>query len=110
VRIGDPAISREEGEHLLFAQLNAIFLPGTRALCPGLQGGELAAITDFSFNLGLTRLKQSTLRKRLLVGDLDAAADELRKWVRGGGRILPGLVQRREAEALLLTNGGELSI
>jgi lysozyme len=105
VRLGDPSISQEIGERMLLDQLNKIYVPGTRHLCPSLDGAALAAISDFSFNLGLTRLKGSTLRKRLLEGDLEAAATELRKWVRGGGRVLPGLVARREAEAALLTGG-----
>lgn len=78
------------------------FAAGTLALCPGLSGNRLAAIADFAFNLGLTRLAGSTLRRRVLDGDMDGAATELRKWVRGGGRVLPGLVLRREAEAALL--------
>lgn len=36
---------------------------------------------DFAFNLGLARLKTSTLRRRPLAGDLAGAAAELRKWV-----------------------------
>ena len=78
------------------------FALGTLKLCPGLSGGRLAALADFSYNLGLTRLKGSTLRRRVLAGDGDAAVVELRKWVRGGGRVLPGLVLRRAAEARLL--------
>ncbi|MDP4300333.1 lysozyme [Leptothrix discophora] len=78
---------------------------GTTRLCPGLSGDPLAAIADFAYNLGLTRLAGSTLRRRLREGDMAGAADELRKWVRGGGRVLPGLVRRREAEAVLLNRG-----
>lgn len=78
------------------------FAAGTLTLCPGLSGNRLAAIADFAFNLGLTRLAGSALRRRVLDGDMDGAATELRKWVRGGGRVLPGLVLRREAEAALL--------
>lgn len=83
------------------------FIRGTLALCPTLADNPhaLAAIADFSFNLGLCRLKASTLRRRLNAGDIDGAGRELRKWVFGGGRKLPGLVLRREAErALLLRN------
>ena len=80
----------------------ARFAAGTLKLCPSLAGDQLAAIADFAYNLGLTRLKASTLRRKLLAGDLDGAADELAKWVRGGGRVLPGLVLRRQAEAALL--------
>lgn len=61
-----------------------------------------AAIADFTFNLGASRLRASTLRRRINEGDWDAACDELRKWVNGGGRRLPGLVLRREAEIRLI--------
>ena len=69
------------------------FAAGALKLCPGLAGDSLAAIADFAYNLGLTRLKASTLRRRLLVGDVPGACDELAKWTRGGGRVLPGLQQ-----------------
>lgn len=61
-----------------------------------------AAIADFVFNLGPTRYKASTLRRRVGAEDWAGAREELRKWVWGGGRKLPGLVLRREAEAALL--------
>lgn len=80
----------------------AHFVSGTRILCPGLDGDALCAIADFAYNLGLGRLKASTLRQRLNAGDRAAARAELSKWVRGGGRVLPGLVLRRAAEAALL--------
>lgn len=80
------------------------FLVATKKLCPNLEGKRLEAIADFSYNLGLGRLKASTLRKRLLAEDWSGAATELRKWVNGGGRKLKGLVLRREAEILLLTS------
>lgn len=78
------------------------FVAGTLRLCPGLEGNRLAAIADFAYNLGLTRLAGSTLRRKVNAGDWQGAAAELAKWVRGGGRILPGLVLRRQAEIALL--------
>lgn len=81
------------------------FVRATRALCPFLDGDQLCAIADFAYNLGTGRLKASTLRRKLNDGDIDGAADELRKWVNGGGRRLPGLVLRREAERNLLLKG-----
>jgi len=78
------------------------FARGTLALCPNLTDRQLCAIADFAYNLGLGRLRSSTLRKRLNEGDMEAAKIELRKWVRGGGRVLPGLVRRRAAESALL--------
>lgn len=61
-----------------------------------------AAIADFCFNLGSSRYKASTLKRRIDSGDWEGARDELAKWVWGGGRKLPGLVARRAAEAGLL--------
>lgn len=84
-------------------ELDAIkFARSTRALCPFLDGDQLCAIADFAYNLGVGRLKTSTLRRKLNAGDIDGAANELRKWVNGGGRKLPGLVLRREAEISML--------
>lgn len=74
-------------------------------LCPVLpQHGErkTAAIADFAYNLGATRLAGSTLRRKVNAQDWPAAQAELRKWVFAGGKKLPGLVLRREAEARLL--------
>ena len=64
--------------------------------------GRAAADADVAANLGLTRLRASTLRKRVLAGDRAGARREIVKWVRGGGRVLPGLVARRNAEAALI--------
>lgn len=80
----------------------ARFAKATLLLCPTLDGDGLAAIADFSYNLGVGRLKASTLRRKLNGGDYDGARRELMKWVRGGGRVLPGLVTRRAVEAALL--------
>jgi lysozyme len=67
--------------------------------------GRLAAIVDFTFNLGAGRLQVSTLRRRINQRDWPSAARELRRWVYGGGKVLPGLITRRDAEvALLLRN------
>lgn len=72
--------------------------------CPRLvlNDNRLAAITDFTYNLGAGALQNSTLRKRLNQQDWISAKKELMKWVHGGGRVLPGLVKRRELEAKLL--------
>jgi lysozyme len=63
---------------------------------------RLAAIVDYTFNLGAGRLQASTLRRRINERDRAAAQREIRRWAYGGGNVLPGLVARREAEAELL--------
>jgi lysozyme len=80
-----------------------VYLPQVLRRCPGIDSPErLAAILDFCYNLGGGNLGASTLRKRINAGLWGDVPDELRKWTRGGGRVLQGLVLRREAEATLI--------
>ena len=97
-------ITMEEGEAYLAADM-AYALRATLRFCPVLATepeGRLAAIVDFTFNLGAGRLQTSTLRRRINQQDWSSTALELRRWVYGGGKILPGLVTRRDAEIALL--------
>lgn len=66
------------------------------------QKGRFIAIVTFALNLGARRLQTSTLRRRVNQRDCAAASQELRRWVYGGGKVLPGLLARREAEISLL--------
>lgn len=103
VQLTDPPITRERAEALLLWMVRTKYLPSVVALCPGARDpGRLAALIDFTFNLGSGNLRASTLRKRVNAGDWDQVPTELRKWVRGGGRVLRGLVLRREAEIELV--------
>lgn len=80
------------------------YMASTLALSPVLAAHpqRLGAITSFVFNLGAGRYRASTLRRRINAQDWAGAREELTKWVRGGGRVLPGLVRRRAAEAAYL--------
>jgi lysozyme len=100
-----PPITEAEAESYLAADLRTA-LNATLRYCPVLATepeGRLAAIVDFTFNLGAGRLQTSTLRRRVNQRDWIAAGQELRRWVYGGGRVLPRLLARREAEAHLLS-------
>lgn len=99
-----PPITEAEAEAYLARDLQSA-LAATLRYCPALATepeSRLAAIVDFTFNLGAGRLQTSTLRRRINQRDWTAAATELRRWVYGGGKVLPGLVTRREAEVSLL--------
>jgi len=63
--------------------------------------GQFDALVSFVFNLGAGNLHSSTLLKKLNAGDYSGAAEEFPRWVNAGGKKLPGLVQRREAEKAL---------
>ncbi|MDC6212472.1 lysozyme [Ralstonia solanacearum] len=99
-----PPITQAQAEAYLAADF-VVALNAVLRFCPVLATepeGRLAAIVDFTFNLGAGRLQTSTLRRRINQRDWIAAAAELRRWVYGGGKVLPGLAARREAEVDLL--------
>ena len=66
-----------------------------------LKQNQFDALVSFAFNVGLGALQRSTLRRKINRGDIEEAALEFPKWKRAGGRILPGLVRRRAAEAIM---------
>jgi lysozyme len=59
---------------------------------------EYDAYVQFSYNVGGGAFCSSTLVKKLNREDYVGACSELLRWTRAGGRELPGLVKRRQAE------------
>jgi len=104
VTMRDATISREVALGWLISELESNYMAGVLKASPSLikEPVALGVMTDFAYNLGVGRYRASTLRKRVDVQDWNGAATELHKWVYGGGKKLPGLVRRRQAEVDLL--------
>ena len=99
-----PPINEVEAEAYLAQDLMTAMKAPVK-YCPVLSTepeSRLAAIIDFTFNLGAGRLQTSTLRRRVNQRAWPGAASELKRWVYGGGVVLPGLVIRRAANAALI--------
>lgn len=62
---------------------------------------QFNALVSFSFNVGVSALRSSTLLKLLNTCDYMGAAKEFAKWDKAGRRTLPGLTRRRKAESEL---------
>jgi lysozyme len=91
--------SKEEVDGILRNDL-ARFERGVAQYCPvSLSQGQFDALVSFSFNVGLGTLQRSTLRQKILRGD--AAEDEFLRYTIGGGKVLKGLVNRRNDERAL---------
>lgn len=103
VKLSDKPISEPAADAMMMQDANA-FAVAAANLSPLLWFSEdrLSAVADFCYNLGTTRYKASTLRRKINAGDFAGAEAEFHKWVWGGGKKLPGLVSRRAAEAVLL--------
>jgi lysozyme len=61
---------------------------------------KFASLCDFCYNLGLGNLKSSTLLRKIKAGaSTEDIQEQFRRWVYAGGKVLKGLVKRREWEA-----------
>jgi lysozyme len=102
VTLSDAAISKDEAEALLIWMINTVYLPAVIKLCGGINTPDrLAAIIDFTFNLGSGTLAASTLRKRINAGKWSDVPTQLLKWNKAAGIALLGLTHRRMAEGTL---------
>jgi len=98
--------SKEELVEIFKSDL-AHFERGVLRLAPNLSGhqGAFDACVSFSFNAGLGNFQRSTIRMKINREEWEEAAEAFMAWTKGGGKVLPGLVKRREAEkALFLTS------
>ena len=67
-----------------------------------LNSNQYAACISFIYNLGFGNFRSSTLRAKIANDPDDPAiADQFLRWTKAGGKVLDGLVRRREAEAKL---------
>lgn len=110
VTLQDAPMDEPAARALLVSELMHRYAPGVIRQCPILltlamtasDWGKLNAIVDFAYNLGVGRLQTSTLKRKINAQDWEGAKEQLMLWTRGGGKVLPGLVKRREAECAFM--------
>jgi len=66
---------------------------------------QFDVLVDFAYNAGIGNLQSSTLLKKVNAAKFDEVPAELMKWNKGGGKVLPGLVRRRQAESAWWVSG-----
>ena len=93
--------SKDEVDTILAKDLQR-FVTGVLRYCPdNLNDNRLGALVSFAFNVGLGTLQRSTLRQKHNRGDFQGVKEEFLKFTKGGGKVLPGLVKRRNDEIAL---------
>ena len=93
--------SKEEVDSILAKDLQR-FIDGVLRYCPdNLNENRMGALVSFAFNVGLGTLQRSTLRQKHNRGDFAGVKQEFLKFTKAGGKVLPGLVKRRNDEIAL---------
>ena len=110
---GAPAVSdgmtitQEQAETILAADLVRYEQAVSGMLQQSVNQHQFDVLVDFAYNAGIGALKSSTLLKKVNAADFDAVPAELMKWTKGGGKVLPGLVRRRQAESAWWSAGND---
>jgi len=102
----DRVFTMDEVDRILSQDLGR-FERGVVRLCPAAVGrqGVFDSLVSFAFNVGLGNLQRSSLRMKTNRGDFEEAAEEFMKWTKAAGKVLPGLVKRRQDERALYLSG-----
>lgn len=98
-------ITREQADALLRADLDGFAVAVDEMVKPTLAQHEFDALVSLAYNVGANALGASTLLRKVNANDFYGAAEEFPRWVRAGGRIVGGLVKRREAERAMFEDG-----
>ena len=94
-------ITQSEAESMLVEELVEYEKAVLDAVTISIDQCMFDALVSWTYNLGPTNLRSSTLLKVLNSGAYDDVPNQIKRWNKANGKVLDGLIRRREAEALL---------
>ena len=97
-------ITQDQADALAYADEAQAVEAVNRLVNIPLMQGEFDALVDFVFNLGTAAFASSTLLKLLNASDINGAASQFVLWDHAGGKVLAGLLNRRNAELALFND------
>lgn len=92
------SVTKEQAEAMLRKSISGFERSIKNLVKVPLSQNQYDALVSFTYNVGAGSLKRSTLLKKLNSGDYQGAADELLRFTKSNGKVLQGLVKRRERE------------
>ena len=94
-------ITKEEAEQMLVDELHEYENYINEYVTVALSQNQFDALVSWVYNLGPANLKVSTMLKVLNKGQYEEVPAQMKRWNKAGGKVLEGLIRRREAEACL---------
>lgn len=101
VKMTDAPVTEEQAQELLQATLAKYEACVNGAVKMPINQNQFDALVSFTYNVGCSAFRNSTLLRMFNQGYAPQAAAQFARWNRGGGKVLPGLVSRRAAERAL---------
>lgn len=99
----DLRISPEQADAILGSDLAGVEIDVNRFVKVPLTQDQFDTLVSFHFNTG--GLGRSSLLRDINAGHMERVQRDLDMWVKGGGRVMQGLVRRRKAEGVLFREG-----
>ena len=100
VKEGD-TLTQKEADNLLLHEMQEYEGYIKELIKVPLKQNQFDALVSWVFNLGPANLKASTMLKFLNAGDYHLIPSQIKRWNKANGKVLEGLIRRREAEALM---------
>ena len=94
-------ITKEQAEQMLVDELHEYENYINEYVTVALSQNQFDALVSWVYNLGPANLKASTMLKVLNSGKYEDVPAQMKRWNKAGGKVLEGLIRRREAEACL---------
>ena len=94
-------ITKDQAEEMLLEELVEYETHVLNAVKNQLDQCMFDALVSWTYNLGPTNLNNSTMLKVVNAGQYDDVPAQIKRWNKAGGKVLEGLIRRREAEACL---------
>ncbi len=104
VKLGD-VWSEAQADAMLAAGLSRCADQVLALLTRAPTDNQFGAMVSLAYNIGISAFRKSTCLKRFNAGDIEGAAEALTWFNQADGKVLQGLVRRREAESDLFLNG-----
>lgn len=100
VTMKDTPITKEQAQQTLLCYLNKIALPCIQKVIKAdINQNMLDALGSFVYNIGCGNFTKSSVARFINTEhSKENIIDSFRMWTKGGGKVLPGLVKRRENE------------
>ncbi|MFO1034559.1 MAG: lysozyme [Hyphomicrobiales bacterium] len=102
-------VSEAEASDILHRDVDQFATGVARLVRVSLSDQQFSALVSFAYNVGLGAFAGSGVLNAVNAADFAAVPRKLNAWVKAGGRVLPGLVKRRAAEAALFMSGAEVA-
>jgi lysozyme len=107
VTMDDPEITEEQATEMLMDTIKSVEKQVKNVVEVKLPAHKLAALISFTYNVGIGNFSNSTLLAWLNSNpDFVRIPEQFRRWNKGGGKVLNGLIRRREAEVALWIGEG----